>query len=426
MALPQRLVNARIVQPLRGRDFALLASASVVSLLGDGFFYVALAWQVYAISNVPSALAIVGVAGTLPFVVFLLLGGAVSDRYDRRKVMVVADVVRAGAVGTMALLSAAGVIELWHVVVLAVVQSTAAAFFNPSSTAILPDLVADEHLPAANSLAGMYRPLMLRIVGPALAGLAIAAAGPAPAFGIDATSFVFSAGALSLVRLRRHPAADEGHTVRSTLTEVGEGMRYAASLPWIWATLLAAMLSLLMFIGPVEVLVPYLVKNQLQLGPDALGLIFAAGGVGSIAMSAVIGSVGQPRRNVTVMYVAWGIGVLATAFYGLMGALWQGMLISAVLQGSFTVGSVIWETMLQQRVPRRLLGRVSSLDWLVSTGLVPISYAFTAPVAGVLGPQATVVCAGVLGALLMTGLLFIPGVRDPETTSPAIPTGAAS
>ena len=425
MTLPQRLVNARILQPLRGRDYVLLVGGSVVSLLGDGFFYVALAWQVYAISNVPTALSLVGVAGTLPFVIFLLVGGAFSDRYDRRRMMVAADLVRAATVGAMALLSAAGVIELWEIAALLAVQSTAAAFFNPSSTAILPDLVPDEHLPAANSLAGMYRPLMLRTVGPAVAGVVIAAAGPAPAFGVDAISFLVSAAAVTALRTRRPAPANVAHGLRQTVTEVQEGLRYAVSQPWIWATLVSAMLSLLLFIGPVEVLLPYLVKNQLLLGPESLGVIFAAGGIGSIGMSVLVGMLGMPRRRVTVMYAAWSLGVLVIALYGVMTALWQAVLISAALQGLFTVGQIIWETMLQQLVPRGLLGRISSLDWLVSTGLVPLSYALTGPVAAVLGPQTTIVVAGLVGALFMGGLLFVPGVRDPERSAVAIPNGVA-
>jgi len=417
MTFTRRLAGARMLQPLRRRDFALLVGGSIVSLLGDGFFYLALTWQVYAISNVPTALSLVGVAGTLPFVLFLLLGGAFSDRYDRRRMMIAADIVRALCVGAMAALSASGLIELWHVAALIAVQSAASAFFNPASTAIIPDLVADEHLGAANSLAGMYRPLMLRIAGPAIAGLVVAAFGPAPAFAVDAASFLVSAAAVAAIRTRPVARVGTGHGLRQTLREVGEGLAFARSKPWIWATLVAALLSLLAFMGPVEVLVPYLVKNKLLLGPESLGVVFAAGGVGSIGISLVIGSLGIPRRRVTAMYAFWSLGVLVIALYGVMTALWQAVLISMALQALFTAGQIIWETMLQQLVPRGLLGRVSSLDWLVSTGLVPVSYALTGPVSGVLGPETTILGAGVLGALLMGGLLFVPGVRDPERSA---------
>jgi Transmembrane secretion effector len=424
--MTKRLANASVLQPLRSRDFSLLVGASVVSLLGDGFFHLALTWLVYSISNVPTALSFVGVAATLPSVLFLLLGGAFSDRLDRRRLMISADLLRAAAIGVMAILAAARVIELWHIAALVALVAVGDAFFNPASTAIVPDLVADEQLPAANALAGMYRPLMVRLIGPAIAGFVVAAAGPAPAFAIDAASFVVSALAVWTIRKRPAPRPAADHGLRQTVAQVAEGMRFARATPWIWATLLAAMLSLLVFIGPIEVLVPYLVKNRLSLGPESLGAIFAVGGVGSIAMSVLIGIVGLPRRRVTVMYASFALGVAATASYGFMTALWQALLISFVLQASFQLGQVIWTTMLQQLVPRDLLGRVSSLDWLVSTGLVPVSFALTGPVSGVLGPETTIVGAGLIGAVLMGGLLFVPGVRDPERTADVRTTVAAA
>lgn len=403
-----------MLRPLRHRDFSLLAAGSIVSLLGDGFFNVALAWQVYTISNAPTALAIVFLAISLPNVLLVLVGGVFSDRYDRRKLMVAADLLRAGALGVIALLSATGLLELWHMAALVVFIGAGNAFFNPASTALLPDVVPDEDLPAANALAGMYRPIMIRMVGPALAGLVVGAAGPAPAFAVDAVSFVVSAFAIWHIRARPAARVVVDHGVRATIADVREGFRYVRSKPWIWATLLSAMFSLLVFIGPIEVLVPYVIKNKLELGPEALGLIFAVGGIGSLVMSVLIGVFGLPGRRVTVMYVAWAVGVLGTAGYGVMTSLWQGLLISFVLQASFMLGQVIWTTMLQQLVPRELLGRVSSLDWMMSIGLVPLSYAFTGPVSSAIGVDPTLILAGVLGAVLMFGLLFVPGVRDPE------------
>jgi DHA3 family tetracycline resistance protein-like MFS transporter len=410
----RRLASQPILRPLQARDFRLLVFASVVSLLGDGFFYVALAWQVYEISNVPTALSLVGVAWTLPMVFLLLLGGAFSDRYDRRRLMIAADLIRGGAIGAMALLSIGGSLELWHVAALIGFVGVGDAFFNPASTAIVPDLVATDQLPQANALAGMYRPLMFRLVGPALAGFAVAAAGPGPAFALDALTFIGSAIGVAAIRTRPAARHVTGLTVRRMLGEVAEGLRFVRAHPWLWATLVSAMLSLLVFLGPMEVLVPYLVKNRLGLGPEALGAIFAAGGIGSIAMAAAIGQLGLPGRRITVMYTSWSLGVAAMAAYGLMTFLWQAVVVSMVVAALFELGSVIWTTLLQQRVPRELLGRVSSLDWLVSTGLVPVSYALTGPAAALFGPERTMVGAALLGALLMGMLLFVPGVRDPE------------
>ena len=409
----RRLRAVRIFEPLAERDFSFLTIGSLVSLLGDGFFSVALAWQVYEISNVPTALSVVGVAWTLPLVAFLLLGGVFTDRYDRRWLMIGADLVRAAAIGTLGVLSLAGVVELWHIMGLIAFVGLGDAFFNPASTAIVPDLLPDRLLPQANALNGLIRPLMVRLTGPAVGGFVVALLGPGAAFVVDGGTFIVSAIAIAAIRVRPSRAA-VAHGLRQTVAEMGEGLAFVRRTPWLWATLVSAMFSLLVFIGPTQVLLPFLVKNRLDLGPEALGFIFAVSGIGSILAAIAVGQRGLPRRYVTVMYACWSAGVALLAGYGAMNALWQAMLVGFVTAALFEVGQIIWVTMLQALVPRRLLGRVSSLDWMVSTGLVPVSFALTGPVAELLGPGTTMIAAGLLGAVLMGALLFFPGVRDPE------------
>jgi DHA3 family tetracycline resistance protein-like MFS transporter len=402
-----------VLRPLAERDFAFLTAGSFVSQLGDGFFFVALAWQVYDISNVPTAMSVVGLAWTLPLVLFVLVGGVLSDRYDRRWLMVAADLIRAGAIGVMGLLSMAGVLEIWHIIGLISVVGIGDALFYPASTAIVPDLVEEDLLPQANAMGSLVRPLTGRLLGPAVGGFTVAVVGSGAAFLVDAASFLVSAVAVAAIRHRPHAKAVE-HGIRHAVSEVREGLVYVRSRPWIWATLISSMLSLLVFIGPQDVLLPFLVRNRLELGPDALGTIFAVGGAGAVVMAVVIGQTGLPRRTITVMFVSWSVGVLLIAGFGLMTELWHALVVSAVSAALFELGAVIWFTLLQRLVPRDLLGRVSSLDWLVSIGLVPLSFAFTGPMAGIIGPEATLIAGGVVGALAMISLLFFPGVRDPE------------
>ncbi|HEX6655777.1 MAG TPA: MFS transporter [Candidatus Limnocylindria bacterium] len=411
--LRARLRSLRLLVPLRRRDYALLTTGSTVSLLGDGFFGVALAWQVYEISNIPTALSIVGVAWTAPLILFILLGGVFSDRYDRRWMMIGADAVRAAAIGLMGVLSIAGLLELWHVIALIAFVGLGDAFFNPASSAIVPTLLPDEELPQANALMGFIRPTMIRLIGPAVGGFVVGLAGPGSAFVIDAGTFVVSAIAIGAIATR--PAVSAvSHGLRQTLTEMREGFAFVRRSPWCWATLVAAMFSLLLFVGPVQVLLPFVVKNQLGLGAESLGFIYAAGGIGSVVAALAVGQLGIPRLKITAMYAAWTGGVMLLAGYGLMNALWQPLVISFVSAAGFEVGSIIWVTLLQTLVPRRLLGRVTSLDWLVSAGLVPVSYALTGPVAGSLGASSTLIWGGLVGAFFMGVLLFVPGVRDPE------------
>jgi DHA3 family tetracycline resistance protein-like MFS transporter len=121
-----------MLRPLRIRDFAFLWTGLTISLMGDGLFLVAIAWQVFELSNTPVALSAVTFAWSLPMVVFLLVGGAVSDRFDRRYVMIAGDLIRAGAIGAMGVLVVTGIVEIWHLVVLAAVYGIGQAFFPPA------------------------------------------------------------------------------------------------------------------------------------------------------------------------------------------------------------------------------------------------------------------------------------------------------
>jgi DHA3 family tetracycline resistance protein-like MFS transporter len=416
--------RVRLLAPLKHRDFRLLWSGMSVSLLGDGVFFVALAWQVYALSNVPTAMSIVGIAMTVPTIVFLLLGGVISDRFDRRRVMLAADVTRGLAVGLIAALSVAGALRLWQLVALAAIYSVGTAFFNPAFDAIVPEVLPEDDLAQANALDQFVRPIALRLAGPALGGLLITAVGVGLAFALDAGSFAVSAASLLAMASRtqrRGPAA------QSMTTEIRAGFSYLRRHAWLWATFASAAIAYLLFMGPTEVLVPFVVKNQLHMSAADLGLVFAAGGVGSVACALAVGQRGLPRRSITAMYVAWTLATVAVAGYGLAHALWGLMLASLLFNALETVGTIIWATLKQRHVPKSLLGRVSSLDWLISIGLLPLSFALTGPASAAIGPQNVLIVAGVIGAVVTLAALFVPGVRmiedrDADRTEASVST----
>jgi MFS family permease len=382
-----------------------------VSLVGDGIFLVALAWQVYELSDSPTALSLVGVAMTIPHVVFLLVGGVVSDRFDRRRVMIAADAVRGLAVVAIGALSRTGALELWHLMVLAACYGGATAFFGPAFDAIVPDLVASDLLTQANSVDQFVRPAAWRLLGPALGGVVIYRLGVGTAFVIDGATFAVSI--IALLLMRPHAIAFEGE--RSTaLSEVREGFRFVRERVWLWGTLLAAAFAYLLFIGPQEVLLPLLVKNELGHSARTLGFILAMGGVGAIGSALIVGNRGAPRRFITFMYLTWTASTLAVAGYGLAHLPWQAMLACFLFNTLETAGTIVWATTKQRLVPARLLGRVSSLDWFVSIGLLPVSFALTGPVASAIGVRTTLVGAGVLGAIVTFSFLFLPGMRSIE------------
>jgi hypothetical protein len=382
-----------------------------VSLIGDGVFLVALAWQVYALSNAPTALAIVGIAMTVPTLALLLVGGVLSDRFDRRRMMVAADLVRALAVGAVAALALAGALELWHIVALVGLYAAGTAFFGPAFDAIVPDVIPPSELAQANALDQLVRPIALRLTGPLAAGLLIETVGVGAAFGVNAASFLVSAGAI--VAMSSHaPVARSASG--SFIGDMRAGVDHVRRHVWLWGTLASAALAYLLFMGPIEILVPFLIKNDLGGSAADLGLVFAAGGLGSVGCAIVMGQRGVPRRNITFMYAAWTLATLAVAGYGVAATVWQLMLVSLIFNALETAGFIVWSTAKQRHVPAHLLGRVSSLDWLISTGLLPLSFALTAPVSAVLGVRATLIGAGALGAVVTLAALLLPGMRAVE------------
>jgi MFS family permease len=402
----------RILRPLRIRDFAFLWAGATVSLMGDGIYVVALAWQVYELSNSPTALSLVGVAWTLPLAAFVLVGGVVTDRVERRRVMIAADLLRVLAAGAIGLLSLTGTVELWHLILLAVVFGTGEAFFGPAFTSIVPQIVPRHLLLEANSLDQFIRPLAFMLIGPALGGWIVAVLGPGEAFLLNAASFAVSAVAVSLMRPR--PLARREGERPTVLRELREGLAFVRAHTWLWATLLAAAIFLLAYWGPVDVLVPYRVRNDVGGGADDFGLVLACGGVGSILAALFVGQRGLPRRHITFMYLAWTVGSFALVGFGLATAVWQLMAISLAEGACFTAGLVVWGTLVHTLVPAGLLGRVTSLDWFISTSLVPVSFALTGPIAGSIGVETTLVAAGIAAAAATLVCLFIPGVRDTE------------
>jgi DHA3 family tetracycline resistance protein-like MFS transporter len=282
----------------------------------------------------------------------------------------------------------------------------------PSFTGIVRDVVPRDLLLEANSLDQFVRPLCVRLIGPAVGGVLIGVAGAGAAFLADAGSFAFSATAFLLMRTRSVP--DSG--ARGSIgRDIADGIAYVRSQTWLWTTLAALTLSLLFFFGPVYVLMPYVVKNSLDGGAEGLGLIFAAGGVGAIAAALFRGHLGLPRRPLTLVYLAWAGTAFSLVGYAVVQTVWQAMIVSFFSIGCMTTGGIVWTTVLQRSVPGRMIGRVSSLDWVLSLALTPVSYALTGPIANALGARATLLRAGLVsGVVLLVVLVVVPSVRNAD------------
>jgi MFS family permease len=406
-----------LTAPLRRRDFRWLWTGMSVSLLGDGFFLVAVAWEAFGLSNRPASLAYVGVALSLPQVAMLLVGGAVSDRWDSRPILIWADLARAAAVGALAALTATGGLHLWELYLAAGTLGVAAAFAAPAFDTLVPQLVAKDQLQQANALEQFFRPATVQLAGPALGGLAVATIGSVGALAFDAVTFIFSA--VCMVRMTPlGPAlasADASPESVGIGQDVRQGLRYVRRHVWLWGTFLSATFTYLLFIGPTQVLLPYIIRNSLHQNASAYGLVLAAGGVGALVGAVAMGRASEPQKPMTWIYLWWTVATLGVAGYGLFEEMWGLVSAALVINGAEAVGAVVWVTTKQRRVPGTMLGRVSSVDWLVSTALLPLSYALTPPVAHLLGARTTLVLAGTVGAAVTLAFLFLPGMRRSPT-----------
>jgi Transmembrane secretion effector len=388
-----------------------------VSALGDGIYTVALAWQVYDLSNTPTALSVVGVAWFLPQIAAVLVAGVIADRVDRRHLMIFADVVRAAAIGGLGALSVAGELRLWHIWVLVALYGIGNSVFYPAYTALVPQVLPRELLVQAAALRQVVRPLTMRVAGPALGGAIVAGLGPGAGFLMDAGSFGASTAALLLMSARPRIRA-EGKTVGSVFEEMRDGVRYVLSQRWLSLSLLAVTLTMVFYLGPVFVLMPFVIRNHLHGGAGGLGLVLAAGGIGAIIASLTTGQRGLPKRPLVAVYLFWAVAAFALVGYAQAGHVWEAALVSALSVGSLAAGQILWESLLQRCVPDEFLGRVASVDSFVSSGLVPLSLAITGPVAGALGTLVTLRWSAVIAGGILLGFLGILSVATAQQPRP--------
>jgi MFS family permease len=384
----------RALSPLRHRQYRLLAASMAFSLLAAGLWAVALVWQVVALHGGPAALSLVTALGAGGMLLTTLLGGALADRIPQRHILLATELVQGTTMAVVAGLSLAGAVQLWHLAAMSLVGGLAMGLYYPAYSALVPSLVPEGELLAVNGLEGMVRPVLQNAAGPAAAGFLVAALSPGAALAATSVASLLAATCLwglPTTPVRRDLPAD-GETT-GLFADVREGFVYMLRTPWLLATLLFASLMLLVFMGPLEVLVPFAVKAA-GGGPRQHAYVLAAFGIGGAIGSLVVASFRLPRRYLTVMNLLWGLGCVPLVVFGFGSDLGVMIAAGAVMGATFQAGLVIWGTLLQRRVPPALLGRVSSLDFFVSLSFMPLSMALAGTVSEVIGLTATFLIAG--------------------------------
>ncbi len=388
-------VQHQLPPTLRTRGpFRLLFAGQALSVVGDRITPIAIAFAVLGLGNATD-LGLVLAASGVPFALFAVAGGVVSDRVGRRRVMIASDVVRTLSQATVAVLLLTGSAEVWMLVVLSAVYGTAAAAFMPALIGLIPQTVPPDRLQEANALLGFTRSIA-SVAGPALAGILIAIGGPGDAIAVDAVTFALSAACL--IALRPDPAAAArrrrgGRRLRRAAARRAGGRcagargSRPASAPWR---------AYHVFVLPaVWILGPALAASDLG-GASSWAIIVACFGLGTIAGNLLALRL-SIRRPVLVAAVA------------LVGAATQAVIIGSGLGTAgiamleFPAGIAVslfftlWDTSIQEQVPPAAVSRVSSYDFAVSLGLMPLGMAVAGPIAAAAGLQTTLIAMSAVG-----------------------------
>lgn len=404
-AAPAAARGPNLLRPLRVRDFRLMFVGESISVLGDYFHFIALAWLTLQLTGSGLALGSVLMVAAIPRAVFILLGGALSDRFSPRSLMLYSNAFRAVVVGILAALVLTESAELWHLFVIAGIFGVVDALFYPAINSILPMLVDEPTLPPANALMQGSQQLS-GLIGPALAGLLIASVQIGAAFVVDAVSFAVAATALFFV-LGGRRAAQPGSSAEgprpSLLGTIGAGFGFAWSDPAVRSLILLTAAFNFAFNGPLLVGLPFLADNSLGGGSATFGFLLSAYGAGAVLGAVVAGSLHRvPHLGAIVLGIAIGLGIALGLIGVAPNVLTAFVLLAAIGLGAgfLNVHIISW---LQGRTAEEMRGRVMSVLMLGSIGLAPVSYAVAGAVVdfGAVPVMFAIAGAIVVGAALV-------------------------
>jgi MFS family permease len=408
---------ARMPAVLREQpQFRLLFWGQVLSLIGDRITFVAMPFAVLAAGGGTKEVGLVAGATAAPFLVFSLAAGVWADRLDRRTIMIVSDVARLLCQAVAGGLLVAGVAEPWHLAVIGLVYGSADAFFAPAMYGLLPQIVSTAHLQSANALRGLSMSAGM-VVGPATAGLLVAAFGAGGALLADACTFAVSVVFLARLRPATVERAEAGEP--DFVTGLREGWREVRSRSWVWAMLLGLAVYHVVVLPSVFVLGPVLADRELG-GAGAWAAITVGFGIGSVLGQLLLLRY-KPARPLLASAAAL-IGASCQA--GIIGS---GLPVPAIaalealtaicVQVYFT----LWETSIQEQVPERAVSRVGSYDLLVSVGLLPVGAVVVGPIAEAAGLHSSLYLMSAIGIAVAVAILAVPSVRHLRRPDAALP-----
>ena len=369
-------------------------------MVGDRIVTVALALFVTDLTGDPTDLGLVLAANAIPLVALVLIGGVWADRLPRQRLIVATDLARFVLHGLLAALIFAGEVQVWQVVAIEFAFGTAEAFFRPAATALIPQTVAEAEIQQANALTTMSSNVA-EFVGPALATALVLGVGAGSAFAIDAATFLISAALVIRIRPRVRGESEAPDESLGWRAELRAGFAEVRKRTWVWACLLSFCVGVFAGFAPWAVLGPAVAEENYS-GIGIFGVMEAVVGVGT-----VLGSIAAlrwrpefPMRMAMACASVWPLAMLAYAVGLPTPIVLPAMLVAGA---GFALFDVWWLTALAERIPPDKLSRVTSYDWMVSLGLVPLGFLLAGPLAEAYGASTVLIGGSLLALVAMVG-----------------------
>jgi len=371
---------------------------------------VAIAWQVYEITDSPFQLGLTGLFRALPVMLLSLPGGVLADRVDRRKLLIVTQTLAALLSLALALLTSSGQIRVWHIYAVTFLSGAVGIFDAPARTAMIPALVSAEQLASAYALNITWRQIAT-LGGPFIGGVVISALGLSPAYFIDAVSFLAVIICLAFMRREVKPAIDKKE---SALESVRAGFNFIRENSMILA--LMGMDTCVQFFGAYRSMMPAFAKDILGAGPVELGALLGVPALGALAGSGVVLAAGNPRRKgkliifVTLLYTA---GLIC---FALSRSLSLSLVIVFFLGLVDAIGETLRDTLIQLATPDRMRGRVKSFDQVFMSAGTYVGHAQMGTAATFIGVPGALILGGCIGsAAVLLVAKFASSLRRIDT-----------
>ncbi len=403
--------SSKLLSPLRHRDFRLFWIGLLLSSVGSQFTTVAMAWQIYELTNSPLQIGLIGLVRAVPQVAMLLFGGLLADAMDRRRLMIATQASLFVVSGTLAFLTMTGSVTSLTLYGVTVFLALFSALEAPSRHAIVTNLVPAEDLPRAVAISSTQRQIAT-IAGPSIAGVILAFAGPALCYAIDAISWLVMLAVLLLIRAEL-PQRGGWRTV--SFCALGVGFRFVWGHAVIFPFLMMD-LGVNLF-GTVRSLYPIYARDILSVGPQGMGVLYAAGAAGALIGALGLSLFGQIRQ--AGRWILFGVTVYGLCLLGFAYSRWF-WLSALLLLGSGigdTVSAILRSTINQLSTPDELRGRMSSINSIFTNSGPQLGQFQAGALAAVIGAEMAA-GAGAVIILLIVGILVagFAHVRDYRIT----------